>query len=137
MSVWRPADGNEVSAAYISAIEGVHHPTVIALTRQGVPHLEHSSIEKALKGAYTVWPQEKPNIIIVSSGSEVSISIDAAKELERRASRPLLFPLPISSLLTNNQLSTDWKFCQTVFQSYLLKSYHHLDGLNTPTNNLV
>lgn len=84
MSVWRPADGNEVSAAYISAIEGVHHPTVIALTRQGVPHLEHSSIEKALKGAYTVWPQEKPNIIIVSSGSEVSISIDAAKELEKK-----------------------------------------------------
>lgn len=62
MSVWRPADGNEVSAAYISAIEGVHHPTVIALTRQGVPHLEHSSIEKALKGAYTVWPQENQTL---------------------------------------------------------------------------
>ncbi|CAD1810842.1 transketolase [Candida parapsilosis] len=84
MSVWRPADGNEVSAAYISAIEGLDRPTVIALTRQGVPQLEHSSIEKALKGAYTVWPQEKSDIIIISSGSEVSISIDAAKELEKK-----------------------------------------------------
>ena len=46
--------------------------------------MEHSSIEKALKGAYTVWPQEKSDIIIISSGSEVSISIDAAKELEKK-----------------------------------------------------
>ena len=85
LSVWRPADGNEVSAAYIAAIEAVDHPSVIALTRQNVPHLENSSIEQALKGGYTVWPVEdgKPDLIIVSTGSEVSISIDAAKLLAK------------------------------------------------------
>ncbi|CAI5756888.1 unnamed protein product [Candida verbasci] len=82
MSVYRPADGNETTAAYISAIETNDHPTVIALTRQGLPQLENSSTEEALKGGYTIHKVENPDIIIVSSGSEVSISIDAAKKLK-------------------------------------------------------
>lgn len=81
ISVWRPADGNEVSAAYKSAIESTSTPHVLALTRQNLPQLEGSSIEKASKGAYTIYPVDKPDLIIVSSGSEVSISIDAAKKL--------------------------------------------------------
>lgn len=81
LSVWRPADGNETSAAYLKAIESTSTPFVIALTRQGVPQLEGSSIEKAARGGYVVLEQEKPDIIIVSSGSEVSISVEAAKSL--------------------------------------------------------
>lgn len=81
ISVWRPADGNEVSAAYKSAIESTSTPHVLALTRQNLPQLAGSSIEKASKGAYTIHAAENPDLIIVSSGSEVSISIDAAKKL--------------------------------------------------------
>lgn len=81
LSVWRPADGNEVSAAYKSAIESTSTPHVLALTRQGLPHLAGSSIENASKGGYTIYKADKPDLIIVSSGSEVSISIDAAKKL--------------------------------------------------------
>ncbi|CAK9436158.1 uncharacterized protein LODBEIA_P07160 [Lodderomyces beijingensis] len=95
-SVWRPADGNEVSAAYVAAIEGVDHPSILALTRQGLPQLEHSSIEGALKGGYTVWPVEgKADIIIVSSGSEVSISVDAAKLLaEKKGLKTAVVSIP-------------------------------------------
>ncbi|EDK37184.1 hypothetical protein PGUG_01282 [Meyerozyma guilliermondii ATCC 6260] len=81
MSVWRPADGNEVSAAYIAALETDSHPSIIALSRQGCPHLEGSSIEKALKGGYTVHQVENPDIIIVSTGSEVNIAVEGAKQL--------------------------------------------------------
>lgn len=82
MSVWRPADGNEVSAAYKSAIESTFTPHIIALTRQNLPHLEGSSIESASKGGYTVLKTtDKPDVILVSSGSEVSICIDASKKL--------------------------------------------------------
>lgn len=81
ISVWRPADGNETSAAYKSAIESTSTPHVLALTRQNLPQLEGSSIEKASKGAYTIHSAENPDLIIVSSGSEVPISIDAAKKL--------------------------------------------------------
>lgn len=81
LSVWRPADGNEVSAAYKSAIESTATPHIIALTRQNLPQLEGSSIEDASKGAYTLLKADKPDVIIVASGSEVSISVDAAKRL--------------------------------------------------------
>lgn len=80
-AVWRPADGNEVSASYKSAISSVITPHVIALTRQNLPQLEGSSIEKASKGAYTLVKADKPDVIIVASGSEVFISVEAAKLL--------------------------------------------------------
>ncbi|VEU21632.1 DEKNAAC102240 [Brettanomyces naardenensis] len=82
--VWRPADGNEVSAAYKVALESDHTPSILAFTRQGLPELEGSSIEKASKGGYIV--SEAPSaakLILVATGSEVSLSIDAAKLLEK------------------------------------------------------
>jgi len=54
----RPADGNEVTGAYISALENAHTPTVLALSRQNVPNLEGSSVEKSLFGAYTLMGKE-------------------------------------------------------------------------------
>ena len=55
LTVIRPADGNEVSGAYKVAIEKAkaNNPTLLAFTRQGVPNLKGSSMEKATKGAYT------------------------------------------------------------------------------------
>ncbi|CUM64339.1 uncharacterized protein PRCAT00001941001 [Priceomyces carsonii] len=94
MSVWRPADGNETSAAYESAIESTLTPHVIALSRQNLPQLENSSIEAALKGAYTIYKQDKPDVIIASSGSEVSISIEAAKKLEGNGIKASVVSVP-------------------------------------------
>jgi transketolase len=82
--VIRPADGNEVSAAYITAIESTETPTVISLTRQNLSQLEGSSIEGALKGAYVLSQpadDEQPQVILVGTGSEVEICVAAAKQL--------------------------------------------------------
>lgn len=84
MMVWRPADGNETSAAYYSALTSKSTPSILALTRQNLPHLEASSIEKALKGGYVALEAEHANITIVSTGSEVSLCIDAAKYLKEK-----------------------------------------------------
>lgn len=94
ISVWRPADGNETSAAYKSAIESTSTPTIIALTRQNLPQLEGSSIEVASKGGYTLIKHEKPDVILVASGSEVSISVDAAKQLESQGIKAGVVSLP-------------------------------------------
>lgn len=107
LSVWRPADGNEVSAAYKSAFESCDTPHIIALTRQNLPHLEGSSIEKASKGAYTVYPAENPDLIIVSSGSEVSISIDAAKELAKKGTKAAVVSVP--DFLTFDKQPQDYR----------------------------
>jgi transketolase len=80
--VWRPADGNETSAAYYSALTSHSTPSIIALTRQNLPQLEASSVEKALRGGYVALDAANADVTIVSTGSEVSLCIDAAKYLK-------------------------------------------------------
>jgi transketolase len=82
LMVWRPADGNEVSAAYYVALTSKHTPSILALSRQNLPHLENSTIAHAMKGGYVVHDVEKPDLTLVSTGSEVGICVDAVKYLK-------------------------------------------------------
>lgn len=82
MMVWRPADGNETSAAYYVALTSKSTPSILALTRQNLPHLENSTIENAIKGGYVSVEAENADLTLVSTGSEVSICIDAVKYLK-------------------------------------------------------
>lgn len=107
LSVWRPADGNETSAAYLKAVESTSTPSVIALTRQNLPQLEGSTIENAAKGGYTLVKQEKPDVIIVASGSEVSISVDAAKKLESEGFKAGVVSIP--DFLTFDKQPLDYR----------------------------
>lgn len=108
MSVWRPADGNEVSAAYKSAIESELTPHILALTRQNLPQLEGSSIEKASKGGYTVYQvADKPDVIIVASGSEVSLSIEASKKLAEQGVKANVVSL--ADFFTFDKQSQDYR----------------------------
>ena len=80
----RPADGNETSAAYIAALEH-QGPTVLSLSRHAVKGLQGSSIDKALKGAYVVETpshQSTPTLVLVGTGTEVSICVDAAELMD-------------------------------------------------------
>lgn len=79
--VWRPADGNETSAAYYIALTSKHTPSIIALSRQNLPQLEGSVIEKSIKGGYVLQEVEGAQVTLVSTGSEVGIAVDAAKLL--------------------------------------------------------
>jgi len=83
----RPADANEVSGAYMIALERRHTPCVIALSRQGCANLAASSKEAVYKGAYVVQPcsAPAPQLVLVGTGSEVQLLIDAAKSLELSA----------------------------------------------------
>ena len=82
MMVWRPADGNETSAAYYMALTSTETPTIMALTRQNLPQLENSTLENAIKGGYVAIEAEGAGLTLVSTGSEVSICIEAAKVLK-------------------------------------------------------
>lgn len=80
--VWRPADGNETSAAYYVALTSKSTPSIIALSRQNLPQLENSTLEHAIKGGYVVHQAENANITLVSTGSEVGLCVEAAKYLQ-------------------------------------------------------
>ncbi len=80
---FRPADATETIAAWYSAVTSKETPTALILTRQNLPQLAGSSKE-ALKGGYVVADsdKEKPDAIIIASGSEVSISVQAKEKLK-------------------------------------------------------
>jgi transketolase len=85
VSVMRPCDGNETSGAYLCAIENHHGPTVLALSRQDLPHLPGTSIEAVAKGGYVVQEAEskdKLDAVLVATGSEVHVACEAATKLK-------------------------------------------------------
>jgi transketolase len=82
--VWRPADGNETSAAYYIALVSKHTPSILALSRQNLPQLENSTIERAIKGGYVAVEAENADITLISTGSEVGICIDAVNYLKEK-----------------------------------------------------
>ncbi|KAJ3221271.1 Transketolase, partial [Clydaea vesicula] len=81
---FRPADGNEVSGSYLQALRHQHKPSVLILSRQNLPNLKGSAVEKVSLGAYVLEEQTdggKLDLIIVATGSEVAIAVETAKLL--------------------------------------------------------
>ena len=83
-NTFRPADARETIAAWYAAMVSKSTPTAIVLTRQNLPQLDGSG-KKALKGAYIIKEASKstPDMILIASGSEVSLAVEAAAELEK------------------------------------------------------
>lgn len=77
----RPADGNETAGAYKIAVAHIHTPSVIALTRQALPTLRGSSIDNVALGAYVLQDASAPAIVLVATGSEVSLAVSVAGAL--------------------------------------------------------
>jgi transketolase len=79
----RPADANEVSSAWRIAIKRRNGPTILALTRQNVPTFERKNPPEVERGAYILasFGKKTPDIILMASGSEVSLIYDAGKKL--------------------------------------------------------
>jgi len=82
--VFRPADATETIAAWYSAATSKETPTALVLTRQNLPQLAGSSKE-ALKGAYILEDSTKatPDAIIIATGSEVQLAVEAKAELAK------------------------------------------------------
>lgn len=85
MHVMRPADFNETAGAYMFAMQNTSGPTVMCLSRQGLPNLA-ANLEEGpqivLQGAYTCDAADgAPEIVLVASGAEVSLCMDAKKQM--------------------------------------------------------
>lgn len=82
LNVFRPADATETAAAWYHAATVTNAPTALVLTRQNLPQLAGSSKE-ALKGGYILEDSAKaePDAILIASGSEVSLAVEAKKVL--------------------------------------------------------
>lgn len=89
LSLIRPADGNEVQAAWRLTLESNDKPTALVLTRQGLPTLEgtkENAYEGVKKGAYVVSKADKetPDALLLATGSEVQLAVKAKDALQEK-----------------------------------------------------
>lgn len=88
LSVLRPADGNETAAAWRLAIESTNTPTALVLTRQDLQTIKgtaQNAYDGVAKGAYVISPAKKEtaDVLLIASGSEVNLAIEAQAALEK------------------------------------------------------
>lgn len=86
LTVIRPSDATEVSAAWMAALENTDGPSALMLTRQGVKTIDrekYAPAENLDKGAYTLWQSGEgdPDIIVIATGAEVEIALEAAESV--------------------------------------------------------
>jgi transketolase len=99
MLVLRPGDANEVTEAWKIALEQKHRPTTLVLTRQPIPTLDRSQYAPAsgvAKGGYVVAdaPGGKPQVILLGTGSELSLCIEAYEKLKTEGINARVVSLP-------------------------------------------
>ncbi len=95
--VIRPADANETSAAWKEAIEHQGSPVLLILTRQGLPVIDQTKYNSAAnlaKGAYILKDSTDPELILMASGSEVSITLQASELLEKQGIKVRVVSFP-------------------------------------------
>ncbi|MBG0563582.1 transketolase [Actinoplanes aureus] len=116
LDVVRPADANETVYAWRGALEHNDRPTALALSRQNLPTIDRSkyaSAEGTLKGGYILSESSTgtPKVILVASGSEVSIALTAQERLEAQGTPTRVVSMPCQ----------EWFFQQdTAYQQQVL-----------------
>ena len=96
--VLRPADATETVEAWKVALERRNGPTALVLSRQGLPVLDRTALAPASglhQGGYILWQaDEKPDVILIATGSEVHIALEAASMLQQKGISPRVVSLP-------------------------------------------
>ena len=85
LETWRPCDTSETAISWLAALKNSDKPTALILSRQGLPNFERSKdqVTAIIRGAYILYePSEKPELIIISTGSEVELAMAVAEELK-------------------------------------------------------
>ncbi|MBP3958179.1 transketolase [Gemmata sp. G18] len=93
----RPGDANEVAEAYKIAFREKHHPVILAMTRQALPTLDRTKYAPAsglAKGGYALNDVPSPDVLLIGTGSELSMCVDAAEKLAAEGIKARVVSLP-------------------------------------------
>ncbi|WP_186491381.1 transketolase [Synechococcus sp. BIOS-U3-1] len=97
--VFRPGDGNETSGAYKLAIGNRHRPSALCLSRQGMANQANSSIEKVALGGYILEDCDgTPDLILIGTGTELDLCVQAAKQLSADGKKVRVVSMPCVEL---------------------------------------
>jgi len=118
MLVFRPGDGNETSGAYKIAIENRKRPSALCLSRQGMANQANSSIEKVARGGYILEDCDgTPELILIGTGTELDLCVQAAKQLTAEGKKVRVVSMPCMELF--DEQSDSYK--EEVFPSAVRK----------------
>jgi transketolase len=101
MDLWRPCDPVETAVAWSAAIERVNGPTALALTRQNVPFVKRGAeaVEAIARGGYVISEADgAPQCIVIATGSEVGIALEAQTLLAASGVRARVVSMPSTSV---------------------------------------
>ncbi len=99
--LFRPADANETAEAWKFALENRDGPVAFALTRQGLPVLDqtkYGSAQQVSKGGYTLISDKDAQVLLIASGSEVSLAIQAHEQLATDGIKSQVVSMPSCEL---------------------------------------
>ncbi len=109
MYVFRPGDANEVAECYRAAMRMDNHPTTLVLSRQNMPTLDRSLYAPAsgcARGGYVVRDCDgTPDVILLASGSELTICVEAAEKLNAAGTRARVVSVPCMELFAQQDAS--------------------------------
>ncbi len=101
MTVWRPCDSTETAVAWADSIERKNGPSTLALTRQALPPQPRTDqqIANIRRGGYVLKDSEgTPDVILIATGSEVAIAVEAAGLLQQNGKRVRVVSMPSTNV---------------------------------------
>ena len=108
MSVWRPCDNVESAVSWKAALEHNTGPTALVFSRQGLPHQDRDAqqVSDINRGAYVLKDcEDAPELIIMATGSEVQICVDAVTRLQRAGVAARLVSMPSADVFESQEQS--------------------------------
>ncbi|MCK5807653.1 transketolase [bacterium] len=106
--VIRPSDATETAAAWATMLSDTTRPYALILSRQNLPVIDrkiYANSENLKKGGYILHKEENPNLLIIATGSEVPLAIDASKELKKEGIRVQLVSMPSMELFREQDIA--------------------------------
>jgi len=107
LDVWRPCDGLETAVAWVCALERQDGPSALLLSRQNLPQLSSAiSADQIAKGGYVLSDcAQAPEAVLIATGSEVAIAIEAQKTLREHGRHVRVVSMPCTSLFDAQPLA--------------------------------
>ena len=108
LDLWRPCDGFETAVAWTAAIERTDGPSALFLSRQNLPQLTQAITEaQVLKGAYVLSDAPNPEAVLIATGSEVSLAMQAQALLRTKGKSVRVVSMPCTSAF--DRQSREWQ----------------------------
>jgi transketolase len=97
LTLWRPADAVETALAWCAAVEHENGPSLLIITRQGLPQMQRDApaLENVRRGGYVLLDcSAAPQCIVIATGSEVSLALEAVRRAQAQGKRVRLVSMP-------------------------------------------